>query len=171
MLLLLHRQRAHIVPGNGDIAVALRSWLRQPTTILAFPFRIAARVAWGAHRVARIIPVAPTCRCRVHGGHFPHSLCATRGRERGGRACSSVISNQRPASHRGTLEGPLITAQCFAGNMAPLIRSHHLASVQWRVGPYIRILQKVQIEPGHISAISSYIVYIPYRAMYNHTFH
>jgi hypothetical protein len=51
-----------------------------------------------------------------------HPAAATRGRKKEGRACSSVISNQRPASHRGTLKGPLISAWCFAGKIPPLIR-------------------------------------------------
>jgi hypothetical protein len=57
---------AHRIPGNGNVAVALRPWLRRPA-ILTLPLNMAARVVRGAHGVACIVPVVSVRRCRAHG--------------------------------------------------------------------------------------------------------
>jgi hypothetical protein len=99
---------AHRIPGNGNVAVALRPWLRRPA-ILAPPLRIAARVARGAHGVACIVPVVSVRRCRAHGwrvrdGPAPRLvLCDNVGSER-------ALGAIKQCAESASAEDPLICA-------------------------------------------------------------
>lgn len=60
--------RVSVIPGDGDITVALGSWLRRP--VFALPLRIVPGIVRRTHRIARIIPVVHrhaqgTSTCRL----------------------------------------------------------------------------------------------------------